>query len=250
MRRPLHTLAFVLALIAASCMFGGFAFAQGPDLVRYRLALLRRGPSWTAERTPRTDSIQAGHMANIRRMADLGVLLAAGPFENGGTLRGLFVFVPGDGALDTLLAGDPAIASGRLACEFHDWWAPRGLGDDYRRRAAEGVKRDSMVTFAFALLRRAEGVADDRPGRGGRGREGAARRDGSGRMDRAPRPEGGPLVFAGRIEGTGDLRAVHVYASDRPTAERALAQEPGVRSGRLVPEWLTWWTAWGTVPGH
>lgn len=247
MRRPFRPLVFVVLLLAASCALSVPAFAQRPDLVRYRLALLRRGPSWTAERTPRTDSIQAGHMANIRRMADLGVLLAAGPFENGGALRGLFVFTPGEGALDTLLAGDPAIASGRLTCEFHDWWAPRGLGDDYRRRAAEGATRDSMVTFAFALLRRAEGAVDDRTARGG---EGTARGAGPGRAARAPRPEGGPLVFAGRIEGTGDLRAVHVYASDRATAERALAEDPGVRRGRLVPEWLTWWTAWGTVPGH
>ncbi|MFM8558230.1 MAG: YciI family protein [bacterium] len=248
MRRPLPSSALLVLLLAASCAFAEVSSAPHADRVRYRLALLRRGPSWTAERTPRTDSIQAGHMANIRRMADLGVLLAAGPFENGGALRGVFVFAPGEAALDTLLAGDPAIASGRLACEFHDWWAPRGLGDDYRRRAAEGMRRDSMVTFAFVLLRRAEGAVDEGAPRGGRGGEGAPR--GPERMSRAPRPEGGPLVFAGRIEGAGELRAVHVYAADRATAERALAEVPGVRSGRLVPEWLTWWTAWGTVPGY
>jgi len=67
-----------------------------PAPVRYTLGLLVRGPAWTAERTPRTDSIQAGHRANIRRMWEHGALLAAGPFEDGGDLRGVFVFRPGD----------------------------------------------------------------------------------------------------------------------------------------------------------
>src|SRR5438034_692018 len=69
--------------------------------VRYQLGLLSRGPAWTAEQTPHTDSIQAGHLANISRMAKLGVLVAAGPFTGGGDLRGVFVFAPEATGLDT-----------------------------------------------------------------------------------------------------------------------------------------------------
>ena len=63
-----------------------------PAMAEYRFGLLTRGPGWTPGRTPATDSIQAGHMANIHRMAAEGVLLAAGPFVDGGDLRGVFIF--------------------------------------------------------------------------------------------------------------------------------------------------------------
>jgi hypothetical protein len=53
------TLAVGLALPAL-----GDEMPPMPGMVNYQFGLLSRGPSWTPERTPRTDSIQAGHMAN------------------------------------------------------------------------------------------------------------------------------------------------------------------------------------------
>ncbi len=222
--------------------------APAAESVRYRLGVLRRGPTWTPDRNAHTDSIQAGHMANIHRMADAGALVSAGPFEDDGDLRGIFVWRPGTEHIDSLLAGDPAIASERLVCELHDWLAPAGLGDDYRVRAAEiartGVgQRDSMVTFPFALLRRGP------------------------RYDSTPSPSvlkliarhqryadrlraSGQLIFAGGIEGTGELRGLLIFKGDRKAIERALRGDPAVRAGRLVPQVLTWWTTYGTLPGH
>lgn len=37
------------------------------DLDQYQFGMLKRGPNWTAEKTPETEKIQAGHMANINR---------------------------------------------------------------------------------------------------------------------------------------------------------------------------------------
>src|SRR5262245_26990039 len=58
----------------------------------YYLVLLKRGPKWTPEQTEATQKIQEGHMANIHRMADAGKLVVAGPFLDGGDLRGIFIF--------------------------------------------------------------------------------------------------------------------------------------------------------------
>jgi hypothetical protein len=36
------------------------------EIEPYQFGVLRRGPKWTAESTPETERIQAGHMANIK----------------------------------------------------------------------------------------------------------------------------------------------------------------------------------------
>ncbi len=56
----------------------------------YYLGLLRRGPAWTPEVTPATEQLQADHLAHIGRMDESGALLMAGPFLDGGDLRGVF----------------------------------------------------------------------------------------------------------------------------------------------------------------
>lgn len=216
--------------------------ASAAESVRYRFGLLRRGPTWTPERNAHTDSIQAGHMANIGRMAQQGALLAAGPFEDGGELRGVFVFRPGNDNLDSLMAGDPAIASQRLVCDVVDWLAPAGLSDGYRARAATGAT-DSMLTYPLVLLRRGPKY-DSNPNPGvikliERHQRYAEKLRASGQ-----------LVFAGGTDGTGELRGILIFKGDKKSVERAMQGDPAVRAGRLVPQVLTWWTAYGTLPGH
>lgn len=96
---------------------------------RYFLALLHKGPTWAPGESPEVLALQEGHMANIRRLADEGKLVLAGPFEDAGDLRGLFVL---DAAsleeARALCDSDPAIAAGRLRAEIFAWWAPEGVG--------------------------------------------------------------------------------------------------------------------------
>lgn len=258
MSRMLRFAATVAVLL---CLPGGPAAAAPPqappepppanppaETVRYQLGLLARGPGWTAEQTPHTDSLQAGHMANISRMAQLGALAAAGPFDNGSALLGVFVFAPDAAGFDTLLAGDPAIASRRLECTLYPLIAPPGLGDDYRRRS-EAVDRtvpgppDSMVSFGWVMLRRGPHY-DSNPTPAVL--KLLARHGDYMRQLR----EAGQLVYAGDVEGTGELRGLLVMQGDSVQVARAVFADPAVKSKRYTPQILRWWTAWGTIPGH
>lgn len=252
-RTALRSLASLLAL----CMLAGTAAAHdlttfsdrpAPASVRYTLGLLVRGPAWTPDRTARTDSIQAWHMANIGRMWHHGALVAAGPFANGGELRGVFVFRPGDDPLDSLMAGDSALATQRLECRRYPWIGPPGFGEDYRRMAEERAKqglppKDSMVTYGWVLLQRGPNY-DSNPS------EKVMKLLQQHAAYAEQLRQNGQLLFAGAIEGTGELRGVLIMKGDSAHVARVVADDPAVRAGRFTPRILRWWTAWGNVPGH
>lgn len=97
-------------------------------LTQTYFAFLTRGEKWTAEKTPATEEIQKGHMANINRLAEMKKLIAAGPFGDNGRLRGIFVFRVGSlEEARALTATDPAVQAGRLAVEIHPWMVPEGV---------------------------------------------------------------------------------------------------------------------------
>ena len=98
----------------------------------YFLVLLRRGPAWTAERTPETKRLFEGHMANIEAMGKSGKLLIAGPIDadpaDKTAVAGIFLFdVPTKEEVVELMKGDPAIAAGRLQPEILTWFGPANI---------------------------------------------------------------------------------------------------------------------------
>ena len=102
--------------------------AKPLKLTKMFLAFLTRGEKWTPEKTPATEEIQKGHMANINRLAEMKKLIAAGPFGDNGRLRGIFVFrVDSLEEAKTLTATDPAVQAGRLAMDIHPWMVPEGI---------------------------------------------------------------------------------------------------------------------------
>jgi uncharacterized protein YciI len=102
--------------------------AKPLKLTQTFLAFLTRGEKWTPEKTPATEEIQKGHMANINKLAEMKKLVAAGPFGGNGRLRGIFVFrVASLEEAKALTASDPAVQAGRLAMEIHPWMVPEGV---------------------------------------------------------------------------------------------------------------------------
>ena len=115
-------------------MFGLVSlWAQAPapeNMSTYVVGFLKRGPKWVAESTDETKRIQEGHMAHIRKMGESGKLIVAGPFTGNGDLRGMFIFKVSLEEAKAIAEDDPAVKSGRLALEFHRWWAGKGLRVD------------------------------------------------------------------------------------------------------------------------
>lgn len=242
----------VAAMLAAITLTASMVFAAKPapepawPMETYVLGVLTRGPAWTRERTPATDSLQASHMANIGRMAASGVLVGAGPMAGDGDLRGLFVFRADSAAqVAPLLEGDGAIAARRLRCQLLSWWGPRGMGEDYRaRKQRDPASRDSMVTYTFAFLRpgprRAEWM------RSPKGR--ALVDDHVRNVARLARTR--ELIAAGPLAGDESLSGVLVFDADTARARRLTETDPAVRAGVFRAEFHRWWVGHGVIPGH
>lgn len=212
-------------------------------MASYVIGLLRRGPSWTAERTPATDSLQAGHMANIERMAANGKLVGAGPMRGGHELRGIFIFRTDSLAEARALAEpDPAIRAGRLSLDLHPWYGPAGIGDAYLAAVArDSAYQPRMITMQLGLLRRGpRWTAASTP---------ATRKlqgDHLAHIDRLIRS--GKLAAAGPFTDDGELRGVFVFRADSVEAHRLSLQDPAVKAGRLRVELHPWMVAEGVIP--
>jgi len=246
MRAPL---AAVFLLLLAIGTVHAAERSPAPVLTRYRLGLLYRNPNLEPVGKARAESLQAGHMANIRRMGDLGVMLAAGPFGDNTPLRGIFVFTADEtAALDSLLTLDPLLSLKRLRLEMHGWMAPPGIGQDYRRRVEDAKQRgetvrDSMVNYTMVLLRRGPKWTSNLPPSVARTLQ--KQRDYAGQLRRD-----GRLILESAVEGSGDLRGMYVLRADTTETRRLMAADPAIRAGRFQPEIHPWWVGYGVIPGH
>jgi uncharacterized protein len=118
--------------LAAFLLFAALLPAQEKkyEMTTYVLGLLKPGPSWTPQVTEEAKRIQEGHMANIRRMAEAGRLIVAGPTK-GDDLRGIFIFKGGSmDEIQAMVNDDPAVKAGRLVVTLYPWYAAKGLRVD------------------------------------------------------------------------------------------------------------------------
>ncbi len=91
------------------------------DLKQYFFVMLTKGANQEQDAATAAE-IQAGHLANIQRLSDEGVLKLAGPFLEDTDWRGVFVFnCVTKEAVETYLQTDPAIQSGRLTYTILPW---------------------------------------------------------------------------------------------------------------------------------
>lgn len=98
---------------------------------RYVMAFLKSGPN-RPEDPEEAQALQRAHLDNIRRMAEEGKLVLAGPFMDGGDdghdIRGIYVFdVDSLEEAEALAATDPAVRAGSLVMELHPWYGSAAL---------------------------------------------------------------------------------------------------------------------------
>ena len=113
-----------------------------PAMAKYIVGLIFRGPSWSPEVTQEVMEVQAAHLANINRLVDSGKIVLAGPFGDGGDIRGLFIYnVETLEAAQTLVDSDPAVQAGRLRVELYPWWGPSSLVTLLRQEETDSPKK-------------------------------------------------------------------------------------------------------------
>lgn len=93
----------------------------------YVLVILKTGPTKVPSGEKRTQMF-AGHMANIQRLADEGILVFAGPLDGVDGWRGLFIFgTPDIATAKTHVDTDPVIVNGEMVAEYHELYGSAGL---------------------------------------------------------------------------------------------------------------------------
>jgi len=102
--------------------------ADAYGMKSYVLAILRSGPNKTQDKSLR-DSLFAGHFRNINRLADLGKLVVAGPFEtNANSYRGIFILdVTTFEEANLLLKDDPTIREKIFEVDLYNWYGSAAL---------------------------------------------------------------------------------------------------------------------------
>lgn len=94
---------------------------------KYVFAFLKTGRNRSQD-PDSTARLQQAHLKNIQRLAEEGKLALAGPFLDGGDLRGVYVFnVESIDEAIKLTETDPAIQAGRLTMELHPWYGSAAL---------------------------------------------------------------------------------------------------------------------------
>ncbi len=246
MKRSLVPLVIFAAALPAALVPCAHARPRLPDpatMTPYVVGLYVKGPEWTAERTPRTDSIQAGHLANMGVMAKAGALIGAGPFAGNSKFRGILLFrdLPMD-SVRAMVIQDPALKTERLLIELHRWYGPKGIGEAYAERAKRRPDHpDSMIQVSLALLARAvqppklDSLAIVNATYGHMGHTLDMLLDGR-------------LLASGPFFDDGPIRGMHFFAGDTTTARTLCQADPAVQAGRLNFVVLPLWTAWGVLP--
>ena len=118
----------IIILFALLIAMSANSFAQEKPLEekmkKWYFVMLSRGENRNQD-TAEVKRLNEGHMANINRMGDLGVLRIAGPFMDNGDWRGILIMdVKTEEEVIENLKQDPAIAAGRLKYEIHPWYGP------------------------------------------------------------------------------------------------------------------------------
>lgn len=119
-------LILLLLLFASITMFAQDKKPDKEELKEYFFVMLKRGTNLINDKDS-VSKLQAGHRANIRKMAEAGKLSIAGPFGDNGDWRGIFIMnTQSIEEAKKLIDEDPMIRAGLLIYEIRPWWSKKG----------------------------------------------------------------------------------------------------------------------------
>lgn len=232
MRRLILAPAVVSAVALLAAPQGDYA--EPRDLQTFYLALLAKGPAWTAATTSQTSALQQAHLAHLTTLGNTGHATIAGPFGDDGEIRGIVILKAASlEEAKALEEDDPAVKAGRLKVELlafalpANWFVFAPISADL-----------PMRQFVFGFL-----TAGPKP---------AAEPDlellRAHTQHQWNARQRGALVLAGPIADGGVRLGLMVYAVDGVAKARADAEaDPGVKNGQFAVELHPWFAADGIM---
>lgn len=94
---------------------------------QYVLVILKSGPK-TMEKGEARDTMFKGHFANMKRLANEGILALAGPLDGVDGWRGLFILAVSDiEQAKKHVATDPVVINEEMVAEYHSYYGSAAL---------------------------------------------------------------------------------------------------------------------------
>jgi uncharacterized protein YciI len=218
----------------------GLAQSSAAATTCYYVAFLRSDPARKVLTNEEGEKLQAVHMANIHKMADDGVLVSAGPFDDTPrTISGIFIFkVDSLERAREIAVKDPTVVEHRNTIDVHAWDGPAGIGEEYTRLHKLDPKMpENMQVHPLVMLFRAK--AGELP------QEVMAAH----RQYLAKLRAEGKLSAAGRVTGEEELAGMVVFwAIPMDEAQKLEEDDPAVKAGVLRAEFHQWWSSDHVLP--
>jgi uncharacterized protein YciI len=206
-------------------------------LVQFYLALMKKGPKWSAKKTKKTEQLHEQHIVYVTSLLESGKAMIAGPLSDDAEIRGVFIFRAQSAAeAKTWAENDPAVKARHLISEMHPWWA-----EDVMKKPNSPIK---LTTVYLAFLKK-----------------GSNRKEGDGDTPEVQELQKAhmanihrladmkKLVVAGPFGDDGDLRGIFVFrVNSLQEAQDLCATDPMIKVGHLAFELHAWQVPEGVLP--
>ena len=233
--KTLAAIAGIFLLAAISTIARNQQQVPASKLVEFHMAILKRGPHWTA--SPGTDvpQMQKAHVAYVQALLASNKAVIAGPIKDESGIVGVYVFraESADEAKSWAMA-DPAVAGGLLVAEMHPWWS-----EDVMKKTTTPQKM--MTAYLAFLTRGSKWTAESTPETQEIQKQHLANIRRLADMKK--------LVVAGPFGDDGTLRGIFVFRVDSLEEARQLSEtDPAVKAGRLALDIHPWLVPEGILP--
>ena len=209
--------------------------APAPKMVEFHMALLKRGPQWTAEKASQREEVLAQHVAYFTSLLDSGKAVIGGPLSDEGEIRGLYV-LRAKSAVEARewTDADPAVKAGYFSAEMHPWWS-----EEVMKKPGSPIK---MTTAYIGFLSRGSKWTPEKTPQ-------------TEELQKAHMAnihklaETKKLVVAGPFGDNGQLRGIFVFrVASLKEAKELAATDPAVQAGRLSIDMHPWQVPEGILP--
>jgi uncharacterized protein len=209
--------------------------APAGKMVEFHMALLKRGPQWSNEKTRERNELLAQHRAYFTSLVDSGKAVIGGPLTDDGDIRGLYVLrAKSAGEAREWADADPAVKSGHFAVEMHPWWS-----EEVMKKASSPMKM--TPAYIGFLSRGAKWTPEKTPQTEELQKAHIANINRLADMKK--------LVVAGPFGDNGQLRGIFVFkVASLEEAKELAATDPSVQAGRLTIDMHPWLVPEGILP--